>query len=84
MTERVQSFLNVLLSKEYRKNRIDNKDFDVTEKINAEEYSMRDTIVLEEMLKAETPVFLENDILGFNRSLVNLPYRQYLYFPVLR
>lgn len=74
MTERVQSFLNVLLSKEYRKNRIDNADFDVTEKVNAEDYSMRDTVVLEEMLKAETPVFLENDILGFNRSLINLPY----------
>ena len=73
MTERVQKFLDLLLSKEYRKNRINNEGFDVTDKVNAEAYSMRDTIVLEEMLKAETPVFLEDDIFGFNRSLVYLP-----------
>ncbi len=74
MTENVKNFLDLLLSKEYRKTRIDNKEFDVTDKVNAEEYSMRDTIVLEEMLKAETPVFFEGDILGFNRSLTYLPY----------
>ena len=74
MTERVQKFLDLLLSKEYRKQRIDNKDFDVSEKVNAEDYLMRDTIVFEEMIKAETPVFLENDIFGFNRSLSYLPY----------
>ncbi len=74
MTENVKKHLDFLLSRQYRQTRINNEKFDVTDKVKAENWLMRDTVVMEEMLKSETPVFYEGDIFGFNRSLKNLPY----------
>ena len=74
MTEQVKRFLELFKTREYRNRRIDNGDFDVTELVNREPKPMRDTIVMEQMLKHETPNILEGDIIGFNRKLKNLPY----------
>lgn len=73
MTENVRRYLNVLNSRKYRKNRIDN-DTDVTVFVNAEPVELSDTIVLEKTLEGECPVILEGDIFGFNRHQKNLAY----------
>ncbi len=74
MTDRVKKYLDFFLAREYRNSRIDNGDFDLSEKIKIEPYLMRDTVVMEEMLRTETPVFYEGDIFGFNRSQKNIAY----------
>ena len=73
MTEKVKKALDILTSREYRRNRTDN-DTDLTDLISTEPYEMRDTIVLEQILAGERPILLDGDIFGFNRYQKNFAY----------
>ncbi|MBQ9783564.1 MAG: pyruvate formate-lyase, partial [Clostridia bacterium] len=74
MTEQVKQFLNVLRSQEYKKNRIQNDGYDLTELVKKTPTELVNIVLDEDMLRRETPVILEGDIFGFNRSQVHCPH----------
>ena len=74
MTEQVRDFLELFRAREYRARRTVNENFDLTELVSKEHPLMADTVLLEEMLRRETPNLLPGDMMGFNRSLVHTPY----------
>jgi hypothetical protein len=78
MTEAVRRSLSVLKQGEYRNRRIDN-DFNMEEALREVPLGLANTVMMEAMLRKETPFLLEGDRFGFNRTLKNLPY-----VPVLR
>ena len=75
MTDNVKKALSALRSCEYRKQRINNKDFDMTEVMDSISPRMLHTVMLEKMLAVEDPYILdESDIFGFNRRNIYTPY----------
>ncbi len=74
MTEAVRNALDVLRRGDYKQNRIDNAEYDMTEALKEIPLGMHNTVMMEDMLKRETPHFLEHDRFGFNRTLKYLPY----------
>ncbi len=74
MTDKVKKALEELLAHEYRKQRVRNENFDITEELAGENEKLLQTRVLERMLSIEEPCFLENDIFGFNRKNVFTPH----------
>ena len=73
MTEHVRKMLDHLKSKEYRKNRVNNEGYDVTDKVNDVPEIMQHTVALEDMISIEEPVIFDGDIFGFNRHNVYCP-----------
>ena len=73
MTEQVKQFLSVLRSGEYKKRRVQNEDYDLTEVVAHLPRPLVNTVLVEDMLKRETPNLLEGDPFGFNRSLEFCP-----------
>lgn len=73
MTDKVRRALAVLREGEYKKNRIDNGVFDVTDRVNAHGTEYRLFHMLSAMLEQEQPYMLGEDIFGFNRRLKNTP-----------
>ena len=73
MNERVRKMYELVLRREYRKERIDNVDYDLTQLYLADpaEYG---AAALEDMLGRETPFLLEGDVFGFNRRNVYCPH----------
>jgi len=67
MTDKVKKALTQLRSMEYKKQRIDNGDFDITGIVMKEPGTRRRLAMFREMLHAETPYILADDIFGFNR-----------------
>ncbi len=67
MTENVKKSLAALCSAEYKKQRIDNGEFDMTEALRGVPKRLRRLPMLEAMLDAEVPHFLEADVFGFHR-----------------
>jgi len=73
MTEAVKKALNVLRTGEYKKKRIDNRPYDVSEMLQSVPPRMKRIWMLEDMLRTETPNILDGDIFGFNRSQIEIP-----------
>lgn len=73
MTESVRKFLGVLRAGDYKKKRIDNRPYDMTEELKKHPSRLKRIIMLEDMLKSETPNLLDGDIFGFNRSQIEIP-----------
>lgn len=74
MTNRVQNTLSLLRSGEYKKERIQNDTYDLTE-LYLQNPMLYPTAALEDMLEKETPHFLSaEDEFGFRRSLAYTPY----------
>ncbi|MBO5294138.1 MAG: pyruvate formate-lyase [Clostridia bacterium] len=67
MTEKVKKALAALCSAEYKQQRIDNGEFDMTDELMKLPKRLRRLPMMEAMLQAETPMFLEEDIFGFHR-----------------
>ncbi|MBQ8551460.1 MAG: pyruvate formate-lyase [Clostridia bacterium] len=74
MTEAVKKALAELRTGEYKKERINNETYDMTEKFVDTPNELRSIAALEDMLAHETPNILKNDIFGFNRRNINTPY----------
>lgn len=74
MTENVKKSLLVLRSAEYKKRRVQNGDYNLTEWLDDAPQSQYKVMMLEHMLECETPFILEGDIFGFNRRNVETPY----------
>ncbi len=73
MTQRVERMLALLRSGEYKEQRYDNTPTDVSDVVAKEAPELAETVVLEAMLSAEQPFFIEGDIFGFNRYNKKLP-----------
>ena len=73
MTDLVKQSLEVLRKGEYKNGRVDNQGYDLTELMVTLPKELQDTVLLEDMLRRETPYFLEHDIFGFNRSQIYCP-----------
>ncbi len=72
MTERIKKLLNILKSKEYRKNRsVETYNFD--EEINGSNKYMCTVKRLTLMLEKEKPLFIDGDRIGFYRYIPNIP-----------
>lgn len=73
MTEKVKKMHELVRSKEYRRNRINNEGYDLTSvyKNNPRTY---ETVMFEDMASRETPYILDGDIFGFNRRNVHCPH----------
>lgn len=74
MTEKVALALRVLRAQEYRTRRIHIEQYDLSETVMQLPERMRRAAMLKDMLGRETPFFLEGDIFGFNRTVVETPY----------
>ncbi len=72
MTERIQLLLNTLNQREYRKNRVD-KQIDLAPLMEGKDEMMISVLRVTEMLRNETPVYIENDDMGFHRTIINVP-----------
>ena len=73
MTDNVKQALAALCSAEYKKQRIDNGEFDMTEVLAGVPKRLRRLPMLEAMLKAETPYLWEGDLFGFHRRNQKTP-----------
>ncbi len=73
MTDKVKKMLDLLRSGEYKKHRIDNEGYDLTDKIFGVDEMLIPSILLEDMLEREEPIIFEGDIFGFNRRNVCCP-----------
>ena len=73
MTENVKKMLELVRSKEYRKNRINNEGYDLTE-VYENNPRIYEALMLEDMARRETPYILEGDIFGFNRRNKYCPH----------
>lgn len=73
MTTSVKQFLETLQKGTYRAARIDNSDYDLTELTLGIPVGLQNTVMLEDMLRRETPYFPSGDRFGFNRTLMHLP-----------
>ncbi len=74
MTENVKAMLELIRSGEYKNQRINNENFDLTEKVKGHSQKEVHAILLESMLDIETPYIIEGDIFGFNRRNINCPF----------
>ena len=72
MTERIQLLLKTLNEREYRKNRVD-KQIDLAPLMEGKDEMMISVLRVTEMLRNETPVYIENDDMGFHRTIINVP-----------
>ena len=73
MTEAVKRMYESIRSCEYRKRRVNNENYDLTEIY--EKYPLDyESYMLCDMLSKEEPNILEDDIFGFNRFNINTPY----------
>ncbi len=73
MTDAVQRMYELIRSCEYRKRRVNNEIYDLTEIY--EKYPLEyESYMLSDMLSKEEPNILEDDIFGFNRYNINTPY----------
>lgn len=73
MTENVKKMLELVRSKKYRSERINNEGYDMTE-VYEKNPRTYETIMFEDMVSRETPYILEGDIFGFNRRNVYCPH----------
>ena len=73
MTQNVKNMLELIRSGEYKKHRVNNENYDLTKEMKGVSSKMAHAVLLEDMLKSETPYFLEGDIFGFNRRKTNCP-----------
>ena len=71
MTSRVKTMLELLRSKEYRKQRTTHF-WDLPGFNDLDEYR-QSTVFMEEMLSRQQPLIFEGDIFGFNRYLIDRP-----------
>ena len=74
MTENVKIALAALRAQEYKKERIEIEDYNLTEQVKHLEDRMRRPAMLRDMFSREVPHFLEGDIFGFNRTVPKTPY----------
>ena len=76
MTERVKKHYELLKSKEYRSAR---RKIDLNLGAAVEGMSLfeSDAYMLRFMLEKETPHLIEDDIFGFNRTVIGYPYAEY-------
>lgn len=73
MTEKVKAMYDLIRSCEYRKRRVDNGEYDLTNIYNEHPLDY-ESYMLCDMLSREEPNILDGDIFGFNRHNVNTPY----------
>jgi formate C-acetyltransferase len=73
MTEKVKRMYDIVRLCEYRKERINNENYDLTDAYMSDPVNSP-SIFLEDMLNRETPYILDGDIFGFNRRNVYCPY----------
>lgn len=73
MTETVKKALALLRSGDYKADRIDNTDYDMTERLRDVPVALQNGYMMETMLKNETPRLLPEDRFGFHRSQIHLP-----------
>ena len=73
MTEKVKNMLALFRSGEHKRHRINNEGYDLTEKISGVDEMLIPSLLLEDMLRRETPIILDGDIFGFNRRNVYCP-----------
>ena len=73
MTEKVKAMYDLIRSCEYRKRRVDNGEYDLTNMYNEHPLDY-ESYMLCYMLSREEPNILDGDIFGFNRHNVNTPY----------
>ena len=73
MTERVRKHYDLLKSKEYKSVRRE-CDLNVGDAVAKMDVYMTDAYMLRYVLELETPVLIEDDIFGFNRTVIGYPY----------
>ena len=73
MTDKVKRMYELVRSDEYKKERIRNEGYDMTQVFldSSELYEMRSFL---DMIERETPFLLDGDIYGFNRRNVYCPH----------
>ncbi len=76
MTERVKKHYELLKSREYRKIRRE-IDLNVGSAVEGMSLYESDAYMLRFMLENETPHLVEDDIFGFNRTVIGYPYAEY-------
>lgn len=73
MTQNVKDFLQVLKKRDYRQLRRE-MEMDVTEETAGKNPYETDAILFRTMLEQESPLILEHDTMGFNRTLRSVPF----------
>jgi len=73
MTPRVKKLLEILQNREYRKSRI-SKEIDISKQIDGKNKMERDALRLLVMLENETVCLFEDERMGFNRTLREIPF----------